>query len=149
MTIAASGWIPSNVQIINKNAGWGDGRDSSLVQLTIQHDANWSGTTDASEYTSPRWMPVPAPSLVGFHGRIDYVIPICPFVARAVNSRFVEFGYEPPTAAVPDTPGRFRMRGAFGAGDGPTYPLEVSAGTLVTEFMTSETYDGYALFVGR
>lgn len=148
MTVSPSGWIPSNVAVVQPARPWGAGDAlHTVVQLTICASDFPGSQTYASNIGS---MALPGPSHVGLSS-IRYVIPICPFFHVTVAGRFLSWGYHTPTGAVTNPNGHIVVGSVIGAtpSQGPSYGREQPSARAVSTIFTTDTMRAYGIFVGN
>lgn len=163
--MTASGWYPSNVQVIKSWRPWGPkGQRQSLVQMTI-NATNFGG---GAHLIPGEGIPAPLPTLVGFRESIDYIIPVSPFIhttrapGHAASGWSLQWGCLPPTYGVSggtvSTGPRLtvqlamiRVSGTVSAANGVTQPILYAGGSVVaaTDNFTTDTMRAYGIFVGK
>lgn len=150
MAVAASGWIPSNVQVLQSRVQ-SKGQTEALVQLTLE-PSQWQAASGTGQLDVPGYFAVPAPQLVGLN-RLSYVIPICPFYGLTAAGRWMVWGWTAPpvsggVAAAPNGGIHVIGVGGIDVSGGPSVSREPALGSAVSSVFTSDTYRAYALFVG-
>lgn len=150
--MTASGWYPSNVQVVREFRQWGAGNlNGSLVQLTMEATQFGGG---AQVYPGSG-IPAPFPSTVGLRQAIEYIIPVSPFRHVTRAGRVLSWGCLPPTygasGGTVSTGCAIVMQGLDGASPsgGPTYLLEAVSTLAASTLFTTDTMRAYGIFVGR
>lgn len=163
--MTASGWYPSNVQVIKSWRPWGPkGQRQSLVQMTIQA-TNFSG---GAAVIPGEGIPAPLPSTVGFRESIDYILPVSPFIhvtrvaGHAASGWSLNWGCLPPTYGVSGGTvstgprltvalAQVRVSGEVSAANGTTRPWNYAGGSVVaaSDNFTTDTMRAYGIFVGK
>lgn len=163
--MTASGWYPSNVQVLRSWRPWGPrGQRQNLVELQL-NATNFNG--GAACYPT-NGIPAPGPTLVGLRESIEYIIPISAFqrVSGAgqpsLPARALQWGCQPPTYGVSGgtvtNPVKIRVYGVRiatgatgGAGAEATYISPAEFVTLYTAstIFSTDALKAYGIFVGK
>lgn len=163
--MTASGWYPSNVQVLRSWRPWGPhGLRQALVEMQMLA-TNFGGGGD---FYPTNGIPAPAPTLVGFRESIEYIIPVSPFMRVSGNgmpslpANALPWGCQPPTYGVSggtvSNPVRIRVFSnrfstavSAGAGAEATYTRQVEYCTLYTasSVFSTDAMKAYGIFVGK
>lgn len=158
--MSASGWYPSNVQVIRSWKQWGVGNlRQSLVQLTMEATQFGGG----AQLVPLEGIPAPLPSTVGLRQAIEYIIPVSPFYhTTQAAGRFLTWGCVPPTygasggtvstgCRIKIMDPQVRISGSASAANGITSVLFTQgvSGRAASDVFTTDTMRAYGIFVGR
>lgn len=165
--MTASGWYPSNVEVLRSWRPWGP---QSLRHALVEMRAHATSFGNGAHLVPREGVPAPLPSTVGFRESIEYIIPVQPFVVAsgaAAGDRFLQWGCAPPTygasGGTVSTGPRLmflnpvfslRVSGEVSAANGVTFAgaswhQQAVSALAASDLFTTSLMKGVGIFVGK
>lgn len=165
--MTASGWYPSNVQVLKTWRPWGPQSERHVLVKMLAHATNFG---NGAHLVPREGVPAPFPSTVGFRENIEYIIPVSPFTVvsgPAAGDPYLIWGCTPPTGGASggtvSTGARLnflcpvfsiRVSGEVSAANGVTFAAaswhqQAVSALAASDLFSTSVLQGIGIFVGK